>query len=282
MSQYFPHSVLYSDNDPPFTAEELEWFLQRQCIDHITSSPHFHWSNGFIEQQVKMLKTAVSAAKDARTSLKMLLLELQLTPITPSMSAPWEIMYNCTIQWPDKPLTAVNMEMVRDYLIARKITQKKYFKKSYSVRPLSTLDPSQDVLFCSLASQQSYIPSTIIKTASTQEAIGLMPRANGITCQESTSVHYSKTSSQSTPSHRRLQRKSHNQAVQPTDHSSGWRSHQQTISDAEPLQNWQRREESPMAALRKNETKMKIKQKLNIRLFHSNKTLCFQLKTPCI
>ena len=63
MSQDDFPSILYSDNGPPFTAEEFEPFLQRQYINHITSSPHFHQSNGFIEQQVKILKTTLSTSK---------------------------------------------------------------------------------------------------------------------------------------------------------------------------------------------------------------------------
>ena len=78
-------------------SEEFERFLQRHCIDHITSSPHFHWSNGFIEQQVKMLKTALSTAKDAWTFLKTLPLELWSTLIAPNMPSLWEIMHNYTI-----------------------------------------------------------------------------------------------------------------------------------------------------------------------------------------
>ena len=47
------------------------------------------------------------------------------------------------------------MEMVWNYLIARKITQKEYFDKSHGMKPLSTLDPDQNVLFLSLANQWS-------------------------------------------------------------------------------------------------------------------------------
>ena len=126
------------------------------CRDSaLTTSPHFHCSNRFIQWQVKMLKTSLCTAKDAGTSLKMILLELWSAPMVPNMPSPKKIMYNWTIQWPGKPLTPVNMEIIWDYLIARKIIQKKYFDKSHSIRPLSTLDPGQDVLFLSLANRWS-------------------------------------------------------------------------------------------------------------------------------
>ena len=170
-----------------------------QCIDNITSSTHLHWSNGFIKQQMKTLKTAQSTAKDAGTSLKMLLLELWSTPITPNMPSPQEILHNCTIQWPGKPSTPVDMEMVWDYLIARKVTQKEIFQQVPQHEtpvhpqpwPVCVIPfPSQSVV---LHTWQHLPP----------EATGLMPRASVIMGPDSTSIHYNRTSPQSTPSHRR-------------------------------------------------------------------------------
>ena len=114
-----------------------------------------------------MLKAALSTAKDARTSLKILLLELQSTPITPNMSLPHEIMHKHTIQWPDKSSKPVNMEMVWDFLIAKMLTQKKHCDRSHSVKPLSTLNCGKEELFLSLANQLIYIHGTIIATVST-------------------------------------------------------------------------------------------------------------------
>ena len=71
----------------PFTVEEFESLMQRQSINHITS-PHFHHSNGFQEQQVKTIKTALSTTQDAKTSLETLLLELQSTPIAQTCHCP--------------------------------------------------------------------------------------------------------------------------------------------------------------------------------------------------
>ena len=64
----------------------------------------------------------------------------------------------------------VNMEMVWDYQIAKKELQKQNFDKSHNVKPLLTLDPSQEVLFLSPAKQHSYIPGTIIEKASTPQS----------------------------------------------------------------------------------------------------------------
>ena len=60
----------------------------------------------------------------------------------------------------------VDMDMVQDYLITKKLMQKKHFDKSHGGRPLSTLITSQKVLFLSPADQCSYVPSTFIETVS--------------------------------------------------------------------------------------------------------------------
>ena len=104
-------------------------------------------SNGFTEQQIKTLKTALSTSQDARTSLNDLLLDLQS-------------------------------------IISKKQMQEQYFDKSHNARPWSQLDPGQEVLFLSPAYQNSYIPSTIVDKASmphsyTTEALGKQYCRNG-------------------------------------------------------------------------------------------------------
>ena len=85
------------------------------------------------------------------------------------MPLPQEILHNCTIQWPENPLMANDMEMVWDYLIAKKKILKQNFVKSHNVKPLSTLNPGQEVLFLSLADQHSYVPGTINEKVSTSK-----------------------------------------------------------------------------------------------------------------
>ena len=50
ISQYGPPKRFFSDNGPPFSLETLQKFLTTQYIGHITSSPHYPKSNGFIER----------------------------------------------------------------------------------------------------------------------------------------------------------------------------------------------------------------------------------------
>ena len=60
--------MLHTNNGPPFALDELVQFLQCHGIDHIISSPHFSRSNGFFEQQVHTIKTALSTTQEPHKS----------------------------------------------------------------------------------------------------------------------------------------------------------------------------------------------------------------------
>ena len=64
----------------------------------IHPSTHFPWSNGFIERQVRTIKTALNTVLPANKPLASVLLDLRSTPIGPNMPAPCEILHNRTIQ----------------------------------------------------------------------------------------------------------------------------------------------------------------------------------------
>ena len=76
-------SRFYTDDGLPFASEDFEQFLLHQCMDHITSSSHFPWCNGFIEWQGKMLKTTLSTSQDTRMPGEDLLSQSQLVQRCP-------------------------------------------------------------------------------------------------------------------------------------------------------------------------------------------------------
>ena len=96
--QYGPPMSLSTDNGPPFASDELTEFLTCHCITHHTSSPHFPRSNGFIERQVRTIKTALNTSLPAKKPLESVLLDLRSMPKGPNMPAPHEILHNRTLQ----------------------------------------------------------------------------------------------------------------------------------------------------------------------------------------
>ena len=96
--QYGPPLSLSTDYGPPFASDELAEFLMCHCLAHHTSSTHFPRSNGFIERQVRTIKTTLNTALPANKPLVSVLLDLRSTPIGPKMQSPCEILHNRSIQ----------------------------------------------------------------------------------------------------------------------------------------------------------------------------------------
>ena len=88
ISKYGPPKRFHPDNGPPFSSEALWKFLVSQYIDHITSSPHYPKSKGFIKRQIKTIKTALDTANFLGKSLDDLLLSLISTLIGPHFPSP--------------------------------------------------------------------------------------------------------------------------------------------------------------------------------------------------
>ena len=143
ISQYGPPRSLSTDNGPPFSSETFANFMQQHHIEHITSSPLYPKSNGFIERQIK---TALSTGHDSKLPIEDILLNIRTQPIGPNLPSPQEILHNCIEAHPGKPSTPVDMEAVRDYLITKKNLQKEYHDKTHNAKSLLDLSQGQEVL----------------------------------------------------------------------------------------------------------------------------------------
>ena len=120
ISQYGPPMSLSMENCPQFASDELAEFLTCHHIAYHTSCPHFPRCNGFIERQVRTIKTALNTALPAKKPLEAVLLDLRSMPIGPNMPAPCEILHNRTIQQPGRPSQPVDMEHIRNFLISKR------------------------------------------------------------------------------------------------------------------------------------------------------------------
>ena len=88
ISQYGPPRSLSTDNGPPFSSETFAKFMQQQHIEHITSSLLHPKSNGFIERQIKTIKTALSTSHDSKLPIEDILLNIRTQSIGPNLPPP--------------------------------------------------------------------------------------------------------------------------------------------------------------------------------------------------
>ena len=85
--------VIISDNGPQYDCQSYKEFSEEWGFQHITSSPRYPQSNGFIERQVETVKHTLDKAKKSGKGLPMSMLCLRSTPIDSQLPSPAELLY---------------------------------------------------------------------------------------------------------------------------------------------------------------------------------------------
>jgi hypothetical protein len=120
--QGIPVKVI-SDNGPQYASEEYRRFAQDWNFDHVTSSPRFPQSNGFI------VKSALKKARESGIYPYLALLCLRTTPVDNVIPSPGELLMNRKLR-SNLPIklrnNAQNKDIVHDRLSTRQENQKAY------------------------------------------------------------------------------------------------------------------------------------------------------------
>jgi len=119
-------SKLVTDNGPQFAAEIFATFAKEWSFQHVTSSPRYPQSNGFIERQIQTIKSTLTKALQTRSDPDLALLCLRTTPISPTISSPMEILTGRKARSNLPTKTHIKDDSTREELIERQATQKKY------------------------------------------------------------------------------------------------------------------------------------------------------------
>ena len=93
-SRYGIPEVLISDNGTQFTSREFRSFTKQWEIQHETSSPHHHQSNGKAENSVKTAKRLMKKALQAGTDPWLAILEFRNTPAEGLNTSPAQRLMN--------------------------------------------------------------------------------------------------------------------------------------------------------------------------------------------
>ena len=83
---------LISDNGPQYSSEEFRVFSARYGFDHVTSSPLYPRSNGYIERTVQTVKKLFTKAKEGCGDLHLAMLCLRTTTIDHNPPSPCELL----------------------------------------------------------------------------------------------------------------------------------------------------------------------------------------------
>ena len=77
-----------SDNGPPFNSKEFAAFASQYRFDHITSSPRYPQSNGFVERMAQAVKQSMRKCAGAGHDPNLAMLISRATTLTASIPSP--------------------------------------------------------------------------------------------------------------------------------------------------------------------------------------------------
>ena len=159
-----PHSI-FSDNGPQYSGKSFQEFVNEWGINHVTSSPTYSQSNGFIERQIGHVKPLLRKAIDNNQYINLTLLNIRATPIDHRLKSPAEMLMGRPIVTLLPSRHGLGQENDREALCKKReemIVQDKHANNTQ----LSPLYPSQLVRVLSHKNNR-WFPATVIKADDT-------------------------------------------------------------------------------------------------------------------
>lgn len=139
---------MVSDNGPHFSSALYHEFATEWGFNHQTTSPRRPQGNGFIERQIRTIKTILKKAKQSRTTPEIALLHWRCTPISNAIPSPAQLLMGRRIQSPIATKIENNhqdQDQIYDAFKQRQHKQKKYFDQHALKEDLPPLYPGQRV-----------------------------------------------------------------------------------------------------------------------------------------
>ena len=139
---------IVSDNGPHFASEAYREFARMWQFDHITTSPRWPQGNGFIERQVRTIKSLLKKSKQSGTDYQLALLHWRTTPINANLASPAQLIKGRRLKStiPVRIRNDVpNKDDVHLELQRRQVSQKHYFDRRTQSTDLPPLYPGQQV-----------------------------------------------------------------------------------------------------------------------------------------
>ncbi|KAL5004373.1 hypothetical protein ScPMuIL_017829 [Solemya velum] len=155
-----------SDNGPHYDSREYRQFASDWNFQHVTSSPRYPKSNGFVESSVKTVKAIMTKAKKTGENIHLALLALRATPINNRLPSPGELLRGQKLSTPiltKIPNNRADKEDIRGNLERKQSDMKTHYDRT--TQNLSQLAEGQQVRF-QLQSHGPWIPAQVITKAS--------------------------------------------------------------------------------------------------------------------
>lgn len=171
---------MVTDNGSQYVSYAFKRFSEEWSFCHVTSSPRYPKSNGFIERQVQIVKNCIRKAKQSKTDVSMALLALRATPVDAKLPSPAELLTSRKYK-ANLPVKIGNRSHnkyeVGQRLQDRQIKQKYYHDRN--TKGLSSLSPGQNV-FVQSQDTGKWSPGKIVSQRSEPRSYDIETPTGGI------------------------------------------------------------------------------------------------------
>ena len=151
-----------TDNGPPFSSKEFAAFANQYRFDHITSSPRYPQSNGFIERMVQTVKQCMRKCAAAGHDPSLAMLIYRATPLTTSIPSPAKLLngrkYRALLAT-KSPIQNPHYQVVREQMVKDKNKMCEHYNKT--ARDLPSLPQNQRVYVQVYPQCNQWIPATV-------------------------------------------------------------------------------------------------------------------------
>ena len=134
--------AVFSDGGPCYASKEFAAFAKNWGFRHVTSSPRYPQSNGFIERIIQTVKRTLMKAAKANMDPELALLCVRSTPVAQTVGSPAQLLYNRVIK-SNLPMREPGNENTMAEFKELQDRQKKYYDRS--AKDLTALTPGQTV-----------------------------------------------------------------------------------------------------------------------------------------
>ena len=151
-----------SDNGPQYASETFKKFCRTWGINHTTSSPHYAQSNGFIERQIRWVKSVIKKCIKTKENVQMALLNLRATPVDNRMPSPAEMLLGRQVA-SILPTRQTDIDQgVKDQLEGRRDKAKEHYDHTARDQQLAPLYPGQGVRIQDQVTK-TWAPGTVVE-----------------------------------------------------------------------------------------------------------------------
>ena len=166
-SRYGIPVILKSDNGPAYSSSEFRDFANSYGFEHVTSSPRYSQSMGFIEKYVQICKNLLKKSKKSNSDPYLAILEYRNTPIEGINLSPTQMLMGrrARTQLPvhEKLLNPqYDGVKVQNALKEKQHTQKYYYDRG--AKPLQQLNPDDQIR---VRNENKWEPATVESKAKT-------------------------------------------------------------------------------------------------------------------